>query len=117
MAETQDGQSKQTVTFHYLKSPDFRTIHADGIIGGITPQGILHGSLWAQRAPIPREVTMVVEPDGKLGQEVARVGRDGVVRELQVDVMFNLAAALEIRDWLDKQIEQLEKLNEHAARK
>lgn len=104
-----NGGDRKSVTFHYLKAPDFRTIHVDGVIGGGTPQGSMHMSFWAQRPAIPREVVFEIEVDGKkLGKEQHRVGREGIVRELQIDAMLSIAAAKEIRDWLTQNIERVE---------
>lgn len=106
--EKGNGKSQKTVTFHYIKAPEFKTIHVDGAIGGATPQGLLHVSLWAQRPAIPREIVQEITPEGKLGDEVSRQGREGVTRELQVDAMLTLAAAKEVHAWLGRHIELLE---------
>lgn len=106
--KTGNGESRKTLTFHYIKATDFRTIHVDGAIGGPTPQGLLHVSLWAQRPAIPREVVQAITPEGKLGDEISRQGREGITRELQVDAMLTLGAAKEVHQWLGRHIETLE---------
>lgn len=43
------------IRFNYIKSAQFRVIHADGAIGGVTPNGFIHMALFNERAAIPRE--------------------------------------------------------------
>lgn len=108
-----DGERKppETVRFHYVKSPHFATVHVDGAIGGLTPRGLIHVALYAERAAIP---TSTVQPvlDGRLGDELKdqRVGKEGVVRELQVDLVMDLAAAQSLQTWLADHIGTLAQL-------
>jgi hypothetical protein len=94
------------VRFHYIKSPEFRTIHADGGIGGPTPGGQFHLALYAERFPIPTLTEHEARPEGP-GPEIreARVARDGIVRELQVDVVFDYRTAQSLLKWLQERIE------------
>lgn len=102
----------ERITFHYVKSPQFRTVHADGIIGGVTPNGRnIHFATFAERAPIPQltEVALELSADGavgKLGETVNQTGRSGIVRELDVDVVMSIAAAKALRRWLKVQIDK-----------
>jgi hypothetical protein len=96
--------SPRTVTFHYIKAADFRTVHMDGAIGGITTRGFMHFSVYSERPPVPQETTHAVLPEGALGEEIVdkRKSRKGIVRTLEVDVIVNETTARELRAWLDK---------------
>jgi hypothetical protein len=102
-------QLPDRIKFHYLKSPQFDTVHADGAIGGLTPRGGFHIAFFAERMPIPTMTEQFVLPDGKLGEETpdSRVVRDGVIRELVVDVMMDFGTAERLNDWLTTQIKTL----------
>jgi hypothetical protein len=94
--------------FHYIKGNFFRVVHADGGIGGLTPNRNIFLSLFSERAAIPRIVEQAVNPDGTPGQERKTVGKEGLVREVEVGVMLSGQAAKGIADWLLKQVEILE---------
>ena len=98
----------EQVTFYYLKGPDFRTIHIDGAIGGLTPSGHLHIAFYAERAAIPQKTTQKINPDGTLGDETAREGKEGVVRQMETDIIVNENTARNIKVWLDQKLEEFE---------
>jgi hypothetical protein len=103
MSEATSAKDPETIRFHYIKSPTFHTIHVDGGIGGMTPNGKFHLALYAERFAIPTTTTHKVK-DGAPAEEVDRNVRDGVVRELLVDLMFDNRTAESIRDWLNRNI-------------
>jgi len=105
-----DEAVPQSVTFHLIKSPAFRTVHADGVWGGVTPRGGINIGFFSERGPFPRQVTYGVEATGRLGPEDAnaRVQRDGPVREIEVNVVLDLTLAKSLRAWLDEKILELE---------
>lgn len=103
------------ITFHYLKGPDFRTIHVDGAIGGLTPSGHLHIAFYAERAAIPKSTTQKVNPDGSLGDEIARESKEGVVRQMETDIIVNENTARVIKVWLDQKLEEFEARRAIAA--
>ena len=98
--------------FFYLKSNAFRVVHVDGVIGGPTPSGLLHASLFSERAPLPTMVEHAVDDLGggklRLGAEVSKESKDGFVREVEVGLMMSLDKAKQLRDRLDRNIEKVE---------
>jgi hypothetical protein len=111
MAEEQTEQPPQ-VRFDFIKSNAFRVVHADGIWGGPTPNGLLLMAFFNERVSIPTQVTHAVKPDGSLGPETERIRRSAIVREVEVAVMLNPHVARSIRDWLTDKLEKLEKMTE-----
>ena len=99
------------VKFHYLKSTHFRTIHADGAIGNITPGRHVHMAIYNERPAIPREMVHEIKPDGNLGDIIQEgtVVREGIVREMEVDVLMSVEVARSIKIWLEDQIKKIEK--------
>jgi hypothetical protein len=95
------------VKFHYIKGNFFRVIHADGAIGGITSGRGIFLSIFSERGAIPQVVEQAINPDGSLGSEISREGKEGLVREIEVGVMLNERTAKDIAEWLLKQAEIL----------
>jgi hypothetical protein len=103
-----ENVSPNAVKFHYIKGNFFRVIHADGVIGGLTPHGGIFLSLYSERGAIPQVIEQSVNPDGTLGDEKKREGKDGLVREVEVGVILNGRTAKGIGEWLLRQAEILE---------
>ena len=96
------------VVFDYIKSTQFRTIRADGAIGSITPRGFIHFALYSDRPAIPRKTMHTLNPDGTVGSEIPeeRVAREGIVREMEVDVFMTVDAAEALAGWLDDKVKE-----------
>lgn len=108
------GDSPQTIDLNYLKTPDFREIACDGVVGGPTPQGKIWVAFYTERFPLPRIVRHGLIETGpgefKLDTSVAPEqldGRVGLIRNVEVGVYLSAATAKDLRDWLNKQIETL----------
>ena len=99
------------VVFDYLKSAHFRVIYATGAIGGLTPEGNIHFALYNERSAIPRQVAHPLDDTGTLGEEIPdrRVSREGIVREVEVDVILSRQAAEGLVSWLQGKIDELKK--------
>lgn len=90
------------IKFHSIKGPCFRSVQADGAWGSVNPQGNIHLIFFNERAPVPQEVVFNLNPDGTLGDEITnkRVSKDGMVREMEVDVVLSIKAATNVYKWL-----------------
>lgn len=104
--------SEDEVAFDYIKAPDFRTVWADGLVGSLTPKGLVHFAVYAERPAIPRrqvfEVDKIDEQSGTLGQEVLakQVSRGSIIREMSVDVMLTPEAAESFASWLLARVQE-----------
>ena len=47
-------RERDALRFFYIKAYNFRVVHVDGVIGGITPKGLLHLAVFSERAAIPQ---------------------------------------------------------------
>ncbi len=103
-----NGDAGRRVSFDYLKSPHFRVIRADGVIGSITPNRHIHFALYSERPSIPRHVVHEITPEGKLGREIGNetVSLGGFVREMEVDVFLTIETAKSLKSWLEEKINQ-----------
>lgn len=108
-----------TLSFDMVKGNLFRGVHADGVWGGATPQGLLSFTFYSERFPIPQQVTHSIKPDGTLGLELpeARLGREAVVREAEVCVYMNVTVAKAFRDFLNQHVATLEQQMESKGLK
>lgn len=106
-----DLSGGRTVDIHYIKTEGYRSYHVDGLFGGLTPNGLLYMELFLERAATPQIVKHKVAPDGTLGDELERIGKKGVIREIEAGLIMHIGAAKIIRDWLDVRIKELEGIN------
>ncbi len=105
-----DAEPKR-ILFHYIKSPAFHTLHADGVIGGITPRADLHLAFYVERLPLPNSTQHGIKEDGTLGPEIRqlRVCKEGIVREMLVDITMDAMTATSLHGWLGRHLEMLNK--------
>jgi hypothetical protein len=106
------SDEKQTVEFHYIKSNLFRVTHTDGAMGGITPAGLIFVALYSERPAIPQKMVHEITEVGQVGQECAdeRVGKKGVVREVEVGATMSVETATNFVKWLQDKIEIVNKI-------
>jgi hypothetical protein len=105
----------EQIEFDFIKSNYFRVIKADGAFGGLTPSGSIHMALYSERQAIPTKVIHKLE-GGKLGPEIRerREGRQGIVREVEVDVILDPQQAVLLRDWLTDKINQYQQATDQV---
>lgn len=106
-----------SITFHYIKSNFFRVVHVDGAISGLTPQMGIHLGVFNERPAIPQQQDYRVS-DGGLGEEVpdSRVGKSGIVRELEVELMLNEPTAQAIVQLLTDKLKLLKQFKQERKR-
>lgn len=117
-AETpsQDSQPS-SVKFHFIKSPLFRVMHIDGAYGGIGPHGHIHMAVFNERVAIPQLVEHEISATGQLGKELDRVSRDGIIRELEGDLVFDLDTAKALVRWIQEKINTIEQAQKALQQK
>lgn len=105
------------LNFDYVKSNQFRVIHADGAFFALTARGGLTISFFAERQPIPRRVVHKVNEDGTLGNELTdqRVVRDAIIRDTEVAVTMDFDTARRISERLDEILKRAEELNKQVG--
>ena len=109
--EPRDDTAPDRINIDYIKGNLFRTVRPDGLIGSLTPQGLLQLVFFAERQAIPQRVVYRLENDGALGEELEVVGRKAVVRELEVALTLDIETAQAVVRFL------ADSLREAAARK
>jgi hypothetical protein len=94
----------KTITFHYIKSNLFRVAPVHGMWGGPTGHGDITVSFFNERAPIPQEMALEVNENGTLGKELRRVSKQGVVREVEIELVMSTSTAETLCAWLQEKI-------------
>jgi hypothetical protein len=97
------------VEYHNTPSTCFRTIHADGALGGITPTGRqVYFILYSERTAIPATSRHPIEVADKglvVGKEIPGgpplMGR--IERTLEADIRMDIEAAVNLYHWLRAQ--------------
>jgi hypothetical protein len=108
-----DDQEHGTVEVHYVKKGDYRTVYADGAIGGLTPKGNLFFDLYSERGATPDRVVHKLDPEGtSLGPAVEADGKKGLVRHAECGVIMDINAVLQLHRWLEEKIREFEKTRE-----
>lgn len=95
--------------FHNKLNPNFREIHVDGAYGGITPRGFINLNFFAERSPIPKASTYQLS-ENHLGEKVSDSpdSKDGVIREYEFGIYFDVNTAKDIYNFLGERIKELE---------
>ena len=110
-----EDQSPDSIHFHYVKSNSFKVVHCDGVWGGTTPRGYITMSVYSERAPIPQRLTLEVTSTGRIGEEVHRNSKEGIVREVDVEIIMDLDMARSMAEWLRDHVDFLEKQRDRSA--
>ena len=105
-----------TISFNYIKSNGFRVLHVDGAIGSITPAGLIFVGLYSEQNAIPQIMVHQITDTGQVGSEnqEERVGKKGIVREVEVGAMMSLETATALVAWLQEQIKLVDTLRKTA---
>lgn len=109
------AQPNQHLTYHYQKSSQYRVVHADGAYGGLTPTLGVFISFFNERLPIPQKVTHSVEAAGTLGPEISHESKEGIIREVEVGVIFDETVARSLLTWLQQRLENIKEIKEKSG--
>lgn len=110
------GQGRK-ITIQTQKARGFRTMAAEGALGGITPSQMYQINFYIEAPNIPSQVTHELTEDGKLGAPVTQTLDGGeILRELQCAIVMTIPQAESLARWILKTIKaQTEAL--HPAEK
>jgi len=101
-------EKPKQINFHYIRSNFFRTVHSEGVLGGLTPFSSIVMNFYSERQVIPRIVTHELNPDMSLGKEIKKDSREGIIREVEISVSMNLQAARALKEWLEARLKEAE---------
>ncbi len=93
--EESEPVAQVQLPIHFIKSSTFRVVHASGVWFGGDPHANLHLTFYNERSPIPKRLVVILDDQGRvIGEDVSkRESKDGIVREMEVDVVLSLQDA------------------------
>jgi hypothetical protein len=93
----------EQIEIFYEKNPLYRTIHADGVIGGPTPNNFIYLGLYASRRVIPKSMLHEVNSDSTLNPiGTPKDTKSGIFREIEVGVYMSKDTAKDMYEFLKK---------------
>ena len=103
-----ENSTPANVNIYYQKNPLYRSIYADGLIGGPTPANSICFSFYATRNTLPKSVKHEITPEGGVSADgkLSADSKSGIMREIEVSVYLNKQTAKEIFEYLKKLVEQ-----------
>ena len=102
------GLSKMAI--HFVKSSQFRVVHASGVWYGGDAQQNLHLTFFNERNPIPKKLVLLLNDQGMIvGDDPSeREAKEGIVREMEVDVILSFQAAVELHKTLGDNLKAIQ---------
>ena len=103
------------IEFHYIKSPQFRSFHADGVVGSLTPGETITIAFYNERVAIPTKVVHSLTKEGGLGPELEsrREGKSGFARELDAVAILSLKSAAILYRWLGQRLKETKNIKDN----
>lgn len=83
----------------YENSPQFRVIHCDGAVGGLTPQGLVGMSIYAERVKLPDRIVLEADERGNLTERPVYVKHE-IIRQVEATVLLSYDQAETLGGWL-----------------
>ena len=100
------AKKPDSIKFNYQKTHEYRNHHVDGAYGGLTPKGYINMLFYSERNVLPKVVEMEINESGKLGKTINIESKEGIIREVESGITFDLGTAISIKDWLSQMIEK-----------
>lgn len=93
------------ITFHFMKSSGYRTVHVDGAFGGLTPKADLAVAFFSERFALPQRTTHAVNGHA-LGPEICREGKKGLIREIEFNCVMDIPTTMKLIDFLQGKVDE-----------
>jgi hypothetical protein len=100
---------------HFIKSNFFRVVHAGGAWFGGDGHGNLHLTFFNERTAIPESVKLSMDEKGNVLGETYRESKTGIVRELEVDIVFTFNDAVAFYQALGENIKSIQETQKQPS--
>lgn len=107
---------EKIIRFQFTNSAYCRVIHVDGAWGGIGPGRMINMALFSERQPTPNWVDLDFGSSNEFSEESGREVFRGMTREIEANLVFSVATAIKLRDWLNARIGDMEKIEEEIRK-
>jgi len=99
----------------FVKSSQFRVVHADGVWYEGDPHGNIHLIFYNERTAVPQAVVYNMDAQGQPISEAKRVQRGVAERELEFDVVLSFATATQLRVGLERNLKNMQAAIEQSV--
>jgi hypothetical protein len=105
------------VPIHFVKSSHFRVVYASGVWYGGDSQQNLHLTFFNERPPIPKKLVFNLSEQGMIVSEDAaqRESKEGIVREIEIDVVLSVQAAVEFHKTLGENLKAIQSIHKNET--
>lgn len=97
------------ITFRYIAPSEMQDCIISGVVGGVTPKGLISAKVFHETHALPDEETYNIK-DGTLQEKTSLTTRPHMVRKIQSSMVMDLQTAISLRDWLSQRINELDSL-------
>lgn len=108
---TKHDSKSPEIKFKFIFADDYNPVYANGIYGGVTPQGEIVANFFFDRHALPISQSYSITQAGQLGELTTSEPNDlkkSVVRFVANGVILNIRTAKEFHNWLGEQIKLVE---------
>ena len=109
---------ENTVTFRYIFADDYNPVAANGVYGGVTPNGEIVVNFYLERHALPHAEIHQLTQEGRVAEIVEREPADvqrTFVRFITNGIVVDTGVAKIIYAWLGDQIAKAEQQAAHKA--
>lgn len=103
------GDKEKQLNIQYVKSNDFSSVFSTGVYGGISVNGTICMNFYLDRVPIPDNLKVQLQDDGKIVEEGYSGSGITSVREVTSCTIMDYNTAKSFHDWLGSKLAELEK--------
>ncbi len=106
-------KKEKQLSIQYVQSSNFSSVFSSGVYGGVSINGTICMNFYIDRVPLPENLKVQIQEDGKLVEE-SYLGTEVInVREVTSCTVMDYQTARSFHDWLGTKLAELEKaLNE-----
>ena len=94
--------------FKFVKNPDFRTVKADGVYGGVTVRGEINMNFYVDTIDLPKNQLYSMDSKGAITKEIPVEKKAESIRELITGINMDLETTKSVILWLNDKVKQAE---------
>ncbi len=102
-------ENKGQITFKYVFEDSYNPKYVNGAIGGLSAKNEIIMNFYLERPPVPKKMIHEIE-DGALSDPRFEPSdhESNYIRFIQDGIILSYDSAIQIKDWLESRIEELE---------
>lgn len=105
-------EKPEQVGIYYQKARHYRTVHADGVWVGLSPTAKVQFSLYSELRPLPEFVLHQLTKEGRVGEQLEQVVKEGVIRETEINVVMDVPLTIQFIALLQQVISQVQMIQQ-----